>query len=101
MRRIFIACVLLVATGATGTQAQSKPGSELNPYNLSDTIVVTANRLVTPVRKNASSITVVTADQIEQSQATMVADVLRTVPGLSVVQSGGLGQQDTDTIMLV
>jgi len=93
MRRVFFICVLVIATGATGLRAQSVTTSETNPYHLSDTIVVTANRLVCPVRTIASSITVITAEQIEKTQATMVSDLLRTVPGISVVQAGGSGQQ--------
>ncbi len=93
MRRVFLAGVLLVATEATGLRAQSEIGTEFNPYALSDTIVVTANRLGTSVRETASSITVITAEEIERSQATMVAELLRTVPGVDIVQSGGIGQQ--------
>ena len=92
MRRVFIAGLLL-ASGATGPRAQTAPGDILNPYHLNDTIVVTANRLATPSRQIASSVTVITAQQIEQTGTSTVAEVLRTVPGLDVVQSGGPGQQ--------
>jgi len=93
MRRFFVLASLLLASGATGLRAQSELGDEFNPYHLGDTIVVTANRLATPLREVAASVTVVTAEQIERSQATMVSDILRSVPGLSVVQAGGPGQQ--------
>ncbi|MCX6834838.1 MAG: TonB-dependent receptor [candidate division Zixibacteria bacterium] len=89
----FFVLSLVVASGAMGTRARAELGSEFNPHHLSDTIVVTANRLATPTSQVGSSVTVITADQIARSQATMVADVLRTVPGVSVVQSGGSGQQ--------
>jgi len=41
----------------------------------------------------ATSVTVITRDQIARSQAVMAVDVLREVPGLDVVRSGGEGQQ--------
>jgi vitamin B12 transporter len=93
MRRIFTAGILLAATGAMGPRAQAEIGTESNPLNLSDTIVVTANRLGTSLRENATSITVINRQQIESSQAVMVSDLLRTAPGVDVVQSGGAGQQ--------
>jgi len=54
--------------------------------------------VLTPTRTEAlaseigSSLTVITADQIRQTRQTRVPEVLRTVPGLDVVQSGGRGQ---------
>jgi vitamin B12 transporter len=55
--------------------------------------VVTATRGVTPAEQVGNAVTVITAGQIEKSQETDVADLLRTVPGLDVVRSGGPGQQ--------
>lgn len=54
--------------------------------------VVTATRGETPAVQVGSSVTVITAKEIDKSQKTSVADVLRTVPGLDVVRSGGQGQ---------
>ncbi|MDK2847116.1 MAG: vitamin transporter [Desulfuromonadales bacterium] len=56
-------------------------------------VVVTATKLETPVSEIASSVTVITAEEIENRQPTSALDVLRTVPGLDVVRQGGLGQQ--------
>jgi len=56
-------------------------------------IVVTATRLETPAREVASSVTVVTREEIERRQKKLVSEVLRDVPGLDVVRSGGRGQQ--------
>lgn len=55
-------------------------------------IVVTANRTPTPITQVGQSISVVTRDEIERSQATTATDVLARIPGVSVVQSGGFGQ---------
>ncbi|MGB2821779.1 MAG: TonB-dependent receptor, partial [Phycisphaerae bacterium] len=54
-------------------------------------IVVTATRLPTPRREVASAVTVITAEDIERRVVVTVADVLRDVPGLSVVRQGMLG----------
>lgn len=55
-------------------------------------IVVTATRL--PIARDTSpaSVSVVTSEEIEQRQIERVADALREVPGLSVVQTGPPGQ---------
>jgi vitamin B12 transporter len=58
-----------------------------------DTIVVTATRIPTPEIQVASSISVITADEIAERQIRTLPDLLRQVPGLNVVQSGGPGGQ--------
>ncbi|MCX5754282.1 MAG: TonB-dependent receptor [Candidatus Krumholzibacteria bacterium] len=55
-------------------------------------IVVTATRIEWPVEKTASFITVISRSDIEQRHAESVADLLRSVVGLSVVQSGSAGK---------
>jgi len=55
--------------------------------------VVTATRLLTPRDEVASSVTVITRADIEAKQQRTIVDVLASVPGLRVVQSGGLGKQ--------
>jgi vitamin B12 transporter len=55
-------------------------------------IVVTGTRLPVPEDESPASVSVVTADILEQRQTRRVADALREVPGLSVVQSGVAGQ---------
>jgi vitamin B12 transporter len=58
-----------------------------------DTVVVTATRIPTPESQVASSITVVTADDLAARQDQTLPDVLKVVPGLNVVQVGGPGAQ--------
>ena len=48
-------------------------------------------RIVTPERNVASSVTVITAADIERDQRRTVPDALSTVPGLNIVQTGGPG----------
>ena len=63
-----------------------------------ENIVVTANRLETPESEIASSITVISKEEIERKQSKQVSDVLRDVPGLSVVNAGGPGKATSVSI---
>jgi vitamin B12 transporter len=58
-----------------------------------DAVVVTATRIPTPESQVASSITVITSDDIAALQTPTLPDVLKLVPGLNVVQTGGPGGQ--------
>jgi vitamin B12 transporter len=57
----------------------------------SEEIVVSATRIETPINEIGSSITLIPAEEIERKQERTLPDVLRTVPGLNVVQTGGPG----------
>jgi len=57
------------------------------------TIVITATRIPTPELDVASSVTVVTADEIAARQERTFAEVLKDIPGLNVVQQGGPGAE--------
>lgn len=65
------------------------------PINAADesdvTVIVTAERTSQPVSESISSATVVTAKEIKEKGAQTVADAIRTVPGVSIVQNGQLG----------
>jgi vitamin B12 transporter len=54
-------------------------------------IVVTVSRVETDASRVASAITVVTREEIERRQLATVEEALRTVPGLSLVRTGGPG----------
>jgi vitamin B12 transporter len=56
-----------------------------------DVIVVTANRTPQPIERIGQSVTVIGAAEIERRQTQTVADVLRTVPGVSIARNGGVG----------
>jgi len=60
-----------------------------------DPIVVTATRTATPLSQIASSVTVITAEEIEEKQQTQVLDVLRSVPGVNVFNNGNRGSSTT------
>ena len=56
-----------------------------------ESVVITATRLPTPELEIASSVTVVTADDIAARQERTFSELLRDIPGLNVVQEGGSG----------
>ena len=56
-------------------------------------VVVSPTGVVTPAGQVASSVTVVTDKDIQTQQYRTVPDVLNTIPGLNVVQTGGPGGQ--------
>ena len=55
--------------------------------------VVSATTIATPENQIASSVTVITADEIARDQRRTVPDLLQSVPGLHVVQTGSPGTQ--------
>src|SRR5256885_1010116 len=57
------------------------------------TIVVTATRIPTPELDVASSVSVVTAEDIAAREERTFAAVLKDIPGLNVVQHGGPGAE--------
>ncbi|MBT9143714.1 MAG: Colicin I receptor [Dehalococcoidia bacterium] len=54
-------------------------------------VVVTATRREVPIAELSSSVTVISAEEITDKKKTTVLEVLRGLPGLDVVQSGGTG----------
>ncbi|HEX5509080.1 MAG TPA: TonB-dependent receptor plug domain-containing protein, partial [Pseudolabrys sp.] len=81
---------MLCAISAQHVRAQDSSGSQ--PISLPP-VVVSATGIPTPSDQVASSVTVITADDLQRDQRRTVADALSTVPGLNVVQSGGPGGQ--------
>jgi len=54
-------------------------------------IVVTASRIATPTKEIATSVTVITKQELEQTKKTTVIEVLQEVLGISILQSGPVG----------
>jgi vitamin B12 transporter len=54
-------------------------------------IVVTASRIATPAKEIATSVTVITQQQLEQTKKTTLIEALQEVLGISILQSGPLG----------
>jgi len=79
------AVVMGLVLATSGFALAEEPAAQLGE------IVVTATRDEVPIEQVGSSITVVTAKEIEQQQKRTVADALRMVPGLDVRSYNGAG----------
>lgn len=81
--RLLGAALPWIAAAGAGAAAESPDAVE--------SVVVSATRLPTPELEVASSVTVITADEIAARQERTLPDVLKNVPGLNLVQTGGPG----------
>jgi vitamin B12 transporter len=82
------ALVLTVTPTAVATAAEGA-GS---PDSV-EAVIVSATRLPTPESQVASSVTVITAEDIAARQERSLPDILKDVPGLNVIRTGGPGGQ--------
>ncbi len=87
MNKIKYLYSLLAACPATSVLAETPAPQTLEP------IVVTATRTSTKLREVGSSITVINSEELARRQQMPVSEILRGVPGLDVVRTGGAGQQ--------
>ncbi len=78
-------CILFCLPAAQEASAQNPPKVEVKE------IVVTATRREVPMEQVGQSVTVLGTEEIERRQARDVLELLRDVPGLSIVQTGSRG----------
>ena len=78
------------STGALAQSAQSTGGLEQAAQAGRD-VVVTANRAARPAATVGQAVTVLDTETITRRQASVVADLLRQTPGVTVVRNGGVG----------
>jgi vitamin B12 transporter len=89
-KRIF--CLFLaLASPFINLRAQEKSEKEKQNLVLQHEVVVTATRLETPIKEIASSITVITRQELERARKTSVLEALEDVLGVSVIQNGPKG----------
>lgn len=84
---LFLGAGLLAAPSAF---AQTEPAS--------DEIIVLGTRLPTPIDQVGRSVTVITAEEIEDRQQRFLFDALRIAPGVTVTRSGSFGALSTVSI---
>lgn len=60
--------------------------------SIGNQIVVTANRVETPLPQVGSSVTAISGNTLNREGVTLLADGLRRVAGITLLQSGGAGQ---------
>ncbi len=83
----------LSVVGASPASAQYQP-TQVAPMtpSFSDEVTVTATGIETEVDEAPTAVTVVTRDEMDDAEADRVVDMLRRVPGLTVVGSGDAGK---------
>lgn len=83
--RRFLLVLFLLSPGVAFAQTE--------PAAMVPDVVVTADRFPTDPNKITSSYTVVMQEEMQRRQLRTAGEVLKTVPGVSVQQSGGPGTQ--------
>lgn len=89
MKYLALASFLAIFTVTHTNQAYAEPAENSDSYL--HEVVVTASLQPVSLQQTGNAITVISSDDIEKSNATMVSDLLRDVPGLAVSRSGVLG----------
>jgi vitamin B12 transporter len=87
--RKWLGIVLMAAASWPGAVAAQEAGAP--EAVVMEEVVVTATRTPTPTEETGVSTTVFTRKEIEEKQATLVEEVLRSAPGVTVSQTGGRG----------
>ncbi len=88
MKKALLAATLLSCTMAAQAADQ-------NNATALDPVIVTATRTAITVDDALSSVSVITRADIQRLQPTSVLDLLTGLPGVTMTQSGGLGQQSS------
>jgi len=76
------------AGAETQTQAQGQAQAKQDPPAFTDAVVVTANRIEQRVSDVPASVTVITREDIARSSALTVDELLRRIPGFSLLRQG-------------
>ncbi len=86
-----MAGMLLWASALCPGRGEAQTPSDQGPELPLEEVEVTAARVPETLARTAADVTVITRAQLEQQQITTVADALRMVPALNVVESGTPG----------
>ena len=93
-RAVLLLSILTTLSTAPASPAHAEGNGEAGAAASADAfadIVVVANRAPEPLSQVGSSVTVLPEAVIRESQATFVADLLATTPGINVAHNGGAG----------
>jgi len=87
---------ILISAAVAALALAPRAGAQVAPQPPSSTsledVVVVANRMPEPASRVGNQVTVITAPEISASQAVLVADIVQTTPGITVIRNGGIGQ---------
>ena len=89
--RVLLTAICVALFGASGSSWAAEQDETLDLFNAFQQQASTASRVPKPLSSTAENITVVTAKQIEAINAHTLADILDTVPGVTVEHRGGPG----------
>jgi vitamin B12 transporter len=89
LRLCSITTISAVTVLSASSSARAEETERLEP------VVVTASRIATSQDNVAQSITVVEPTEADRKSGRLVYDLLRTVPGINVINTGGPGQSTT------
>jgi vitamin B12 transporter len=78
------------APASAASQPSSSPTQSLHTFSTPE-LIVTATKTAEPVTQTAVAADIISQDQIQQRQQTDVLQLLRDVPGLTIVQTGSRG----------
>ena len=90
MKNKKMALAVLLAASFVPCHVQAE---ENETYELKPNLVVTPSRRIEPLSKSLSAVSLLTREDIEKSAVEDLSDLLRTLPGVDVVRSGGPGSQ--------
>lgn len=96
MRKIRAIAALTAIWATTMPRTASADDTPETPAYWMDEIVVTATRTQHAIRDLSASVSVVTRQEIEASNANSCMDVLGALPGLFVQRTGAFGRADVD-----
>jgi len=89
LKKHSLAAAVLLSLAAQAAYADSAPDQN----GTLETVIVTATRTAITENEALSSVTVITREDIDRLQPVSVADLLTGLPGVSIGQTGGIGQQ--------
>lgn len=89
---LFMFLVMVLAGGVRPAVGQTAPPSAQPTGAFSAEVTVTATGVATEVDEAPTAVTVITRDEVDDAQADTVVEMLRRVPGLTVVGSGDEGK---------
>ncbi|PYL06515.1 MAG: hypothetical protein DME34_08810 [Verrucomicrobia bacterium] len=87
-------CLLLMVVVPAGFAlgAEDTATSTIDSQAEAEPVIVSATRTEIRLDQSPASVSVISSEELEEKQIERVADALREVPGLSVVQTGSPGQ---------
>ncbi|MFC2169427.1 TonB-dependent receptor plug domain-containing protein [Acidobacteriota bacterium] len=86
-----LACLLFSLVVFAGRNENKEKKKKQEASSFQHHVVVTATRLEAPSREIASSISVITEDDLEQKKRATILEALQEVAGISIIQNGAAG----------